>query len=190
MSSKYKLFGVPLKASQSIHSAISNVHGLGRYQAATVCARLGLNPRSSVENVGEILPHIRKTIERHYLTQADLQRAVGNNILRLIKIGCRRGVRHQLGLPVNGQKAKPNGKTQKRLAPIRARMYNYKMIAAGTKEPKVEGAPKAADASGTAKQPTATTAAPKKEAVVPTASNTRAPPKSAPGEKKSAAKKS
>jgi small subunit ribosomal protein S13 len=35
------------------------------------------------------------------------------NIKRLIDIGCYRGIRHKLGLPVRGQKTKTNARTRK-----------------------------------------------------------------------------
>jgi len=35
------------------------------------------------------------------------------NIKRLIEIGCYRGVRHRLGLPVRGQRTRTNARTRK-----------------------------------------------------------------------------
>jgi len=35
------------------------------------------------------------------------------NIRRLIEIGCYRGLRHKLGLPVHGQRTRTNARTRK-----------------------------------------------------------------------------
>ena len=45
--------------------------------------------------------------------EGDLRREISMNIKRLIDIGCYRGLRHKLGLPVRGQKTKTNARTRK-----------------------------------------------------------------------------
>jgi len=40
-------------------------------------------------------------------------REVQANIKRLIDIGCYRGLRHRLGLPVRGQRTRTNARTRK-----------------------------------------------------------------------------
>ena len=42
-----------------------------------------------------------------------LRREVALNIKRLMEIGCYRGRRHKMGLPVRGQRTKTNARTRK-----------------------------------------------------------------------------
>ncbi len=56
---------------------------------------------------------LRKEIEEHYKVEGDLRREVTMNIKRLMDIGCYRGLRHRLGLPVRGQRTKTNARTRK-----------------------------------------------------------------------------
>jgi small subunit ribosomal protein S13 len=45
--------------------------------------------------------------------EGQLRAEVQMNIRRLIEIGCYRGLRHKLGLPVHGQRTRTNARTRK-----------------------------------------------------------------------------
>jgi small subunit ribosomal protein S13 len=45
--------------------------------------------------------------------EGELRSSVQMNIKRLMDIGCYRGIRHRIGLPVRGQKTKTNARTRK-----------------------------------------------------------------------------
>ena len=45
--------------------------------------------------------------------EGDLRSEIQLNIKRLMDIGCYRGVRHRIGLPVRGQSTKNNARTRK-----------------------------------------------------------------------------
>ena len=47
------------------------------------------------------------------MVEGDLRRETSLNIKRLVEIGCYRGRRHRLGLPVRGQNTKNNARTRK-----------------------------------------------------------------------------
>ena len=54
-----------------------------------------------------------------FVVEGDLRAQISQNIKLLISIGCYRGARHRLRLPVHGQRTKTNAKTRKgRSAPI------------------------------------------------------------------------
>ncbi len=73
-----------------------------------------------MKRVGELTPEelntIRKFIEQKYKVEGDLRREVAVNIKRLMDMGCYRGIRHRLGLPVRGQRTKTNAKTRRKFA--------------------------------------------------------------------------
>ena len=56
---------------------------------------------------------IREIIGAEYKVEGDLRSEVQLNIKRLMDIGCYRGIRHRLGLPVRGQSTKNNARTRK-----------------------------------------------------------------------------
>jgi small subunit ribosomal protein S13 len=56
---------------------------------------------------------IREIIDRDYVVEGDLRREVGQNIKRLMDLGCYRGLRHRKGLPVRGQRTHTNARTRK-----------------------------------------------------------------------------
>ena len=56
---------------------------------------------------------IREIIGAEFKVEGDLRSEVQLNIKRLMDIGCYRGVRHRIGLPVRGQSTKNNARTRK-----------------------------------------------------------------------------
>ena len=56
---------------------------------------------------------VRKIIGTGYKVEGELRSSVQMNIKRLMDIGCYRGIRHRLGLPVRGQSTKNNARTRK-----------------------------------------------------------------------------
>jgi len=56
---------------------------------------------------------IRKVINDEFKVEGELRSSVQMNIKRLMDIGCYRGIRHRIGLPVRGQSTKNNARTSK-----------------------------------------------------------------------------
>ena len=56
---------------------------------------------------------IRTVITDSVKVEGALRSEVQMNIKRLMDIGCYRGIRHRLGLPVRGQSTKNNARTRK-----------------------------------------------------------------------------
>ena len=56
---------------------------------------------------------IRNIIADELKVEGELRSEVQMNIKRLMDIGCYRGIRHRLGLPVRGQSTKNNARTRK-----------------------------------------------------------------------------
>jgi small subunit ribosomal protein S13 len=48
-----------------------------------------------------------------FTIEGELRSEVQLNIKRLMDIGCQRGIRHRLGLPLRGQRTKNNSRTRK-----------------------------------------------------------------------------
>lgn len=61
----------------------------------------------------EQIAKIRSLISNEYKIEGELRSTVQMNIKRLMDIGCYRGIRHRIGLPVRGQSTKNNARTRK-----------------------------------------------------------------------------
>ena len=109
-----RIAGVDLPNDKRIEIALTYIYGIGRTSADEIIAKTGINPDTRVKDLSEDeVAKIRDQIENNYKVEGDLKREVQSNIKRLSDIGCLRGRRHRLGLPVRGQRTKTNARTRK-----------------------------------------------------------------------------
>ena len=109
-----RISGVDLPREKRIEIALTYIFGIGVPSARKILATTGVNPDVRVKDLSEDdAQKLRREIEEHYVVEGDLRREVSMNIKRLMDIGCYRGLRHRLGLPVRGQKTKTNARTRK-----------------------------------------------------------------------------
>ena len=109
-----RIAGVDLPNDKRIEIALTYIYGIGRTSADEIIAKTGINPYTRVKDLTEDeVAKIRDQIENNYKVEGDLKREVQSNIKRLSDIGCLRGRRHRLGLPVRGQRTKTNARTRK-----------------------------------------------------------------------------
>jgi len=122
-----------LDGNRPVIYAIQGIKGIGYRVAEGIVKRMGVNPREKIGNLSdEDIEKIRKVIEddienilppwmmnhrkdfytgedAHILsTDLDLQKQ--DDINRLKRIKCYRGIRHEKGLPVRGQRTRSNGR--------------------------------------------------------------------------------
>jgi len=109
-----RIAGVDLPKDKRIEIALTYIFGIGLPTAKNILAKTGVNPDIRVKNLSEEdAQKIRHEIEDNIKVEGDLRREISMSIKRLIDIGCYRGIRHKLGLPVRGQKTKTNARTRK-----------------------------------------------------------------------------
>jgi len=109
-----RISGVDLPREKRIEIALTYIFGIGLPSSQKILAATGVNPNTRVKDLSEEeAQKLRREIEDHYRVEGDLRREVTMNIKRLIDIGCYRGIRHKLGLPVRGQRTKTNARTRK-----------------------------------------------------------------------------
>ena len=56
---------------------------------------------------------IRGVLADEYIVEGELRSEIQLNIKRMMDIGCNRGIRHRVGLPLRGQRTKNNSRTRK-----------------------------------------------------------------------------
>ena len=110
-----RIAGVDLPREKRIEIGLTYIYGIGRSSADRILEKAGVNPDTRVRDItDEEVGKIRDAIEELEIpVEGDLRREIALNIKRLQEIGCYRGIRHRKGLPVRGQKTKPNARTRK-----------------------------------------------------------------------------
>lgn len=110
-----RLLGVDIPANKKIAFALRYVYGIGPSRADLLCRETEIDPdRRAHELSEEELNRFAVLIqEKGFLVEGDLRRDVVSNIKRLQSIRCYRGLRHQRGLPVRGQRTSTNARTRK-----------------------------------------------------------------------------
>jgi small subunit ribosomal protein S13 len=77
-------------------------------------AEVGIKPGTRAKNLTEEeLGQITTLLDKSFVVEGQLRRQVAQNLQRLKKIGCYRGIRHGRGLPVRGQRTRTNARTRK-----------------------------------------------------------------------------
>ncbi|HHP50899.1 MAG TPA: 30S ribosomal protein S13 [Moorella mulderi] len=109
-----RIAGVDLPKDKRIEVALTYIYGIGRPTAKKILAATNVNPDTKVKDLTEDeISRLRSYIDQNLTVEGDLRREVALNIRRLIEIGCYRGIRHRLGLPVRGQRTRTNARTRK-----------------------------------------------------------------------------
>jgi small subunit ribosomal protein S13 len=109
-----RIAGVDLPANKRIEIALTYIYGIGRTTAQKILKEAGIDfGKKAGELTEEEVAKIREIIDRDYKVEGELRKEVAMNIKRLIEIGCYRGLRHKMGLPVRGQRTRSNARTRK-----------------------------------------------------------------------------
>jgi small subunit ribosomal protein S13 len=109
-----RIVGVDLPKNKRGEIGLTYIYGLGRSSAQKILEKAGIDKDVKVKDWNdEQVALIRKVINENYKVEGELRSSVQLNIKRLMDIGCYRGVRHRLGLPVRGQSTKNNARTRK-----------------------------------------------------------------------------
>jgi small subunit ribosomal protein S13 len=109
-----RIAGVDIPRDKRVEIALTYIFGIGLPTPRKILQVTGVNPDTRVKDLTEEeTQKLRREIEDHHKVEGDLRREVSMNIKRLMDIGCYRGQRHKLGLPVRGQKTKTNARTRK-----------------------------------------------------------------------------
>lgn len=109
-----RLVGVDLPDNKKVLYALPLIYGIGLSTAKKILEKLGISGDKKVKELtDEEFTALRKEIETNYKVEGALRSEVAGNIKRLIEIGCYRGIRHQRGLPVRGQRTRTNARTRK-----------------------------------------------------------------------------
>lgn len=109
-----RIAGVDLPNNKQGEIGLTYIFGIGRSSASKILADLNIDPSIKVKDWNDDqISAIRAKIANEFKIEGELRSAVQMNIKRLMDIGCYRGIRHRIGLPVRGQSTKNNARTRK-----------------------------------------------------------------------------
>lgn len=109
-----RIAGVDLPREKRMEYALTYIFGIGLSTSKKILAETGINPDTKAKDLtDDEVVKLRDVIDHKYVVEGDLRRDIQMDIKRLIDIGCYRGRRHRLGLPVRGQNTKNNARTRK-----------------------------------------------------------------------------
>ena len=109
-----RIVGVDLPQNKRGEIALTYIYGIGRSSAGKILQQAQVDKDIKVKDWSDAqAAAIRAVIAADYKVEGDLRSEVQLNIKRLMDIGCYRGIRHRLGLPVRGQSTKNNARTRK-----------------------------------------------------------------------------
>jgi len=109
-----RIIGVDLPRNKQGEIALTHIYGVGRSTAQKVLDKAGVDRHMKVEDwYDDNINAIRQILSENYKLEGELRSETQMNIKRLMDIGCYRGIRHRIGLPVRGQSTKNNARTRK-----------------------------------------------------------------------------
>ena len=109
-----RIVGVDLPQNKRGEIALTYIFGIGRSAANSILEKAGVDKNIKVKDWTDAqAAAVREVIGANYKVEGDLRSEIQLNIKRLMDIGCYRGIRHRIGLPVRGQSTKNNARTRK-----------------------------------------------------------------------------
>lgn len=109
-----RIAGVDLPKNKRGEIGLTYIYGIGNSTARRILDEAGISYDVKVKDWNDDqVGAIRNIINQNYKIEGELRSLVQLNIKRLMDIGCYRGIRHRLGLPVRGQSTKNNARTRK-----------------------------------------------------------------------------
>jgi len=109
-----RIVGVDLPQNKRGEIALTYIFGIGRSTANKILSKAGIDRDIKIKDwTDEQANTVREIITQSFKVEGDLRSEVQLNIKRLMDIGCYRGIRHRIGLPVRGQSTKNNARTRK-----------------------------------------------------------------------------
>jgi small subunit ribosomal protein S13 len=109
-----RISGVDIPPDKPIWISLTYLYGIGRTNSRIILREAAIElQRRAKDLTEEELAKIITIIDRDYLVEGGLRRAVTQNVARLRDIGSYRGNRHRRSLPVRGQRTRSNARTRK-----------------------------------------------------------------------------
>ncbi|HHC78695.1 MAG TPA: 30S ribosomal protein S13 [Flavobacteriia bacterium] len=108
-----RIAGIDIPKNKRGVISLTYIYGIGRSRAKEILANAKVDESTKVQDwTDDEIGKIREQVGT-YTIEGELRSETQLNIKRLMDIGCYRGIRHRIGLPLRGQRTKNNSRTRK-----------------------------------------------------------------------------
>ena len=108
-----RIAGIDLPKNKRGVIGLTYIQGIGRSTAAAILDKAGISHDKKVNEWNDDELAALRGMINEMKVEGALRSEVQMNIKRLMDIGCYRGIRHRIGLPLRGQSTKNNARTRK-----------------------------------------------------------------------------
>ena len=108
-----RIAGVDIPKNKRGVISLTYIYGVGRSRSQEILATAKVDESIKVQDWDDDqIAAIRDAVGT-FTIEGELRSETQLNIKRLMDIGCYRGIRHRVGLPLRGQRTKNNSRTRK-----------------------------------------------------------------------------
>lgn len=108
-----RIAGVDIPREKRVEISLTYVYGIGLTRAQKILSKAGVSPDIRVKDLSDADVQKLRGAAEAFTLEGDLRRQEGMALKRLQDIGCLRGRRHRMGLPVRGQRTRTNARTRR-----------------------------------------------------------------------------
>jgi len=109
-----RLVGVDLPKNKRGEIGLTYIFGVGSSTARLILDEAKIDYSTKVQDwTDSDIAELRRILNERFKLEGELRSEIQLNIKRLMDIGCYRGIRHRIGLPVRGQNTQNNARTRK-----------------------------------------------------------------------------
>ena len=108
-----RIAGINLEDRKKISVGLTAIYGIGRKNVYGILRQAKIDPVKKIKDLKtDEITKLTKVIGEQ-LVEGELKRQIGENVKRLRSIGTYKGIRHNQGLPVRGQRTRSNARTRR-----------------------------------------------------------------------------
>ena len=108
-----RIAGIDIPREKRVEVALTYIYGIGLTRANIILEKSGVNPDIRVKDLEDSDVQKLRAVTEEFTLEGDLRRQEGMALKRLQDIGCVRGRRHRMSLPVRGQRTRTNARTRR-----------------------------------------------------------------------------
>ena len=108
-----RIAGIDIPREKRVEISLTYIYGIGLTRSKQILDNTGVNPDTRVKDLSDSDVQKLRGATEAYTVEGDLRRQEGMALKRLQDIGCVRGRRHRMSLPVRGQRTRTNARTRR-----------------------------------------------------------------------------
>jgi len=108
-----RIAGIDIPRDKRVEVSLTYVYGIGPTRSRKILTKAGVSPDIRVKDLTDSDVQKLRAAAEGFTLEGDLRREEGMALKRLQDIGCLRGRRHRMGLPVRGQRTRTNARTRR-----------------------------------------------------------------------------